>query len=117
MTDLEALQEQVEVYAEALHEKSRTIEQQAALIEANRVERVQLHDRIDILDARIAELAKDAERLSWLIVNIRRYRLYESKGHWFYIPVTAQDWQEGHKSARDAIDAALAASEPKNTGN
>lgn len=60
------------------------------------------------LRERIAGMEKDAERLDWLIVNIKRHRLYEHKGHWFCPPVLAQDWQPGHKSARDAIDAAIA---------
>jgi hypothetical protein len=56
---------------------------------------------------------RDAERLDFLINNTGRYRLYQSKKFWWCVPIAAQDWQDGYKSPREAIDAARSQSEEK----
>lgn len=50
----------------AIAQAANLIEQQAALMDLDKTERIQLHDRIDILDKRIAELEKNAARYRWI---------------------------------------------------
>ena len=50
---------------------------------------------------------QDAKRFAFLITNIKRYQLRESKGFWYYAPIASHDWQRGYRTAREAIDAAI----------
>lgn len=65
-----------------------------------------LEAKVMLYAASLNKADKDTARLDFLVVNIKRYRFYESKGFWYCVPVTAQGWQTGYKSAREAIDAA-----------
>jgi hypothetical protein len=68
----------------------------------------ELETKCRLYEASLDKADIDTARLDFLLNNTGRYRLYQNKKFWWCVPIAGQDWEDGYKSPREAIDAALA---------
>jgi len=86
----------------------------ADALEAAHFRIAELEAKCRLYEAALDKADIDTARLDFLLNNTGLYRLYQSKKFWWCVPIASQDWQDGYKSPREAIDAALAKQkEPK----